>query len=140
MKNVSEYLIRIQLSRKQKRFGDNPIRHLLSIIDEQRGTIAMNEAHADEMAVKAAAREAKIQEQFQAMLALQDSFPDDMEQFVVFLRDGLFVDRGGVFSGAEGDIQIELRNLRAQLAEAHAAGHPVNLFEELANEIKGRAL
>ena len=64
MSQPTEKSIRAALTgpRPQTRFGDTSVCVLLAIIDEQRGTIAMHEANADEAALLAARQLARISE------------------------------------------------------------------------------
>lgn len=102
--HVTEKVIRARLSDGQLRFGDNSIRHLLSIIDELRGELEMWKANADEAALKAARREAEVAE-------LKDNFKSFQQEAWKILRE-------------ESDEEEKETDLFGELAHSNA-------FEEL---------
>jgi len=134
MTTLNEKTIRAALHGRQRLFGNKYLETLLAIIDEQRGTIAMHEANADEAALKAARREAKIGK-LESRCGDCQSYADTCVDVACaeLDEDQLNIKPDDV--GPCARLQIELRNLRAQLAEAHTAGHPVNLFEALAGKL-----
>lgn len=107
------------------------IRVLLQRIAELEAQQEMWAKNADEAALTTA----RLQERVNLM-----DCDDAANSATTTLAKKLLEDDGvGVFGGEwEGRLQTEWRAMKAQLAEAHALGYPVDLFEVQANEMKER--